>query len=86
MKVNSNAGEISMEQAEQVTGGAYSPGMYQEASMKFLKERLGEEIFNRVMGNENSRKHPYVAARVFLSQADWDKFVWIERNGSLEGF
>ena len=32
------------------------------------------------------RRHHYVVARVLLNQADWEKFVWIEEYGSLDGF
>jgi len=38
------------------------------------------------MSSAAGRAHHYVAARAFLSQSDWDKFVWIEEHGSLDGF
>ena len=38
------------------------------------------------MSCEAGRRHHYVVARAFLDQADWEKFVWIEQYGSLEGF
>ena len=86
MKESEKARELSLDQAEQVSGGAYVPGAYKAEALAFLKECLGDARFNRILGNESNRRHPYVAARVFLSDADWDKYVWIERNGSLDGF
>ena len=38
------------------------------------------------MSSEAGRRHRYVAARAFLNQADWEKFVWIEQHGSLAGY
>ncbi len=66
--------------------GAYRPGAYRHEALAFLRERVGEEKFERIMGLDDSRLHPYVAARVFLSPADWNRYVWIEHHGTLEGF
>ena len=67
-------------------GARYSPGPYKTESLRFIKECLGEEKFSRLLGNDESRKHPYVAAKLFLTLQDWNKFVWIEHHGSLDGF
>ena len=64
----------------------YYPGTYKDEANAFLKERIGEEVYNHVMSQTNGREHSYVAARVFLKDRDWEKFVWIEQQGSLEGF
>ena len=69
-----------------MAGTAYKPGKYREEALIFLKERLGEKQFARIMANSDSRERPYVAARVFLSHEDWDKYTWIEQHGSLKGF
>ena len=65
---------------------AYKPGKYTREALAFLRERVGEEHFDRIMESADSRRHPYVAARLFLSPEDWRKYVWLEQNGSLDGF
>ena len=64
----------------------YKPGKYTKKAVAFLRECVGEERFRLIMNNADSRKHPYVAARLFLSAKDWRKYVWIEQNGTAEGF
>ena len=54
--------------------------------MAFFRECVGEEIYTRAMHSEAGRRNHYVVARAFLNQTDWDKFVWIEEYGSLDGF
>ena len=67
--------------------GVYKPGLkYRKESMAFFRSCVGEETYTRAMSSEAGRLHHYVAARAFLSQADWEKFVWIEEFGSLAGF
>lgn len=65
---------------------AYKPGKHTGEALAFMKERVGKERFDRIMESADSRRHPYVAARLFLSAEDWRKYVWIEQNGSLDGF
>lgn len=77
---------LSIERLSQARGGAYRPGEYGKEALAFLRDRVGDAQFERIMGRADSRQHPYVAARVFLSPLDWDKYVWIERHGSLEGY
>ena len=38
------------------------------------------------MNSEVGKKYHYVVARAFLSQTDWEKFVWIEQFGTLTGY
>ena len=67
-------------------GVNYSPGAYKTESLEFIKECLGEEKFLQIFDSEESRNQPYVAAKLFLTVQDWNKYVWIEQNGSLKGF
>ena len=84
--------KLKPEQLEIVRGGwspgRYVPGLgfYPEEAKAFLKQCVGEEVYSRAMSSEAGRRHHYVAARAFLSQADWEKFTWIEQFGSLEGY
>ena len=67
--------------------GVYKPGLkYRKESMAFFRSCVGEETYARAMSSEAGRLHHYVAARAFLNQADWEKFVWIEQYGSLAGY
>ena len=66
--------------------GVYRPGPYKEASKAFFKECVGDDTYERAMNCDAGRLHHYVPARVFLTQPDWEKFCWIEQNGSLESF
>lgn len=66
--------------------GVYQPGFrYREAALAFFRRRVGEDVYRRAMSSEAGRHH-YVAARIYLDQRDWEKFVWIEQYGSLDGF
>ena len=38
------------------------------------------------MNSDAGREHHNAVARAFLNQKDWEKFVWIEEFGSLDGF
>ena len=84
--------ELQPEQLSAVNAGAsglgvYKPGLqYRKESLAFFKDRVGREAFERAMSSEAGRRHHYVAARALLDQADWEKFVWIEEYGSLDGF
>ena len=67
--------------------GVYKPGLkFRKESMAFFRDCVGEETYTRAMSSEAGRRHHYVAARAFLNQADWEKFVWIEEFGSLADF
>ncbi len=72
---------------ESVQLGVYKPGFrYKEASLRFFRECVGDELYTRAMSSEVGHAHHYAVARAFLQQADWEKFVWIEEHGSLDGF
>lgn len=67
--------------------GVYSPDFrYKKESLQFFKACVGEDVYTRAMSSEAGRAHHYTVARAFLNQADWEKFVWIEQFGSLDGF
>ena len=69
------------------TLGVYHPGFrYRSESLAFFKSRVGDEVYERAMNSDAGRAHHYAVARAFLGQADWEKFVWIEEHGSLDGF
>lgn len=84
--------EMSPDQLESVSGGApalgiYRPGFrYKKESLRFFKACVGDSVYEKAMNSEVGRAHHYVAARAFLNQSDWEKFVWIEEHGSLDGF
>lgn len=84
--------ELTPEQMENVSGGAGSLGVYEsgfrhkDEALEFFRECVGDEAFIRAMNSNEGRRHHYVAARICLDQAEWEKFVWIEKYGSLDGF
>ena len=59
---------------------------FKKESLQFFRSCVGEDVYEKVMRSEVGRSHPYAVARAFLAQADWEKFVWIEQYGSLDGF
>ena len=67
-------------------GGHYTPGDYREEAKAFLKTCMDEKTYDSIMSHGEGRSHPYVAARIYLGKNDWNKYVWIEHHGSLEGF
>ena len=67
--------------------GIYRPGFHhKEESLQFFRACVGDKTYERAMNSDVGRAHHYVAARAFLNQSDWEKFVWIEEHGSLDGF
>ena len=78
--------ELSPEQLEIFSDGKYLPGNYKREADAFLKTCIGAQMYDKVMRAEAGRRHPYVAARLFLSEDDWRKYVWIEQYGSLDGY
>ena len=83
---------LSPDQLESVSGGTgalgiYRPGFrYKQASLDFFRHCVGEETYQLAMNSDAGRAHHYTVARAFLNQKDWEKFVWIEEYGSLDGF
>ena len=77
---------LSPEQLEIFSDGKYLPGNYKREANDFLKTCMGEQKYEKIMSADAGRRHPYVAARLFLSEDDWRKYVWIEQYGSLDGY
>ena len=86
MKKSEELYELNPEQLEIVNGGKYLPGNYKKEANAFLRTCMGEQKNEKIMSAEAGRRHPYVAARLFLSEDDWRKYVWIEQYGSLDGY
>ena len=92
MAARENIRELSPDQMEPVSGGGHALGVYRpglqhrKESLRFFKACVGEDTYNRAMGSEAGHAHHYAVARAFLNQSDWEKFVWIEEFGSLDGF
>ena len=83
--------ELNPEQMEAVNGGhalgIYRPGFrHKQESLRFFRACVGDEMYEKAMSSDAGCAHHYVVARMFLNQADWEKFVWIEEHGSLEDF
>ena len=84
--------EMAPDQAEPVNGGASVLGIYRQGfrhkkeALQFFRACAGDSIYEKAMNSDVGRARHYVAARVFLNQSDWEKFVWIEEHGSLDGF
>lgn len=83
---------LSADQTEAVHAGSHALGVYRPGlrfkteSLRFFRQCVGEETYARAMQSEAGKRHHFVVARAFLSQEDWEKFVWIEEYGSLKGF
>ena len=83
---------LNTDELETVSGGVAPLGVYRsdfrykEESLRFFKECVGDEIYAKAMNSDAGRAHHYTVARAFLSQENWEKFVWIEQYGSLTGF
>ena len=86
MKKSNDLYELSPEQLEIFSDGKYLPGDYKREADAFLKTCIGAQMYDKVMSAEAGRRHPYVAARLFLNEDDWRKYVWIEQYGSLDDY
>ena len=86
MKRSEELYELNPEQLEIVNGGKYLPGNYKKEANAFLRTCMGEQMYEKVMSADAGRRHPYVAAKLFLSEENWKKYVWIEQYGSLYNY
>ena len=83
---------LTPDQLESVSGGTdtlgvYRPGFqYKQESLDYFRQCVGEETYQLAMNSDAGREHHYAVARAFLNQKEWEKFVWIEEFGSLDGF
>lgn len=64
----------------------YSPGVYKKEAVAYLKQCLNADVYEKLCQNDNFCKNPVVGAKLFLCAEDWNKYVWIEQHGSLDGF
>ena len=71
---------------EKINGSNYAPGPYREEAWKFLRQCLKESQYEELLTRPKVKKYPYVVAKVVLSLIDWERYVYIEQNGSLDGF
>ncbi|MBR1708643.1 MAG: hypothetical protein IJ719_07440 [Clostridia bacterium] len=74
--------------ARQTSSGVYAlcqPGIHKEAALKFLLEKLGNQIEN-MRDMEDFCAHPHGVARLLLSREHWNQYCWIEQYGTLEGY
>ena len=84
--------ELLPEQLEMVIGGAPTLGVYRsgfrykEESLRFFRSCVGNDVYLKAINSDAGQTHPYAVARAILNQADWEKYVWIEEHGSLDGF
>lgn len=92
MAVHEQVHSLSPDQLESLSGvavalGVYRPGFqYKQESLDFFRHCVGEETYQLAMNSDAGREHHYAVARAFLNQKEWEKFVWIEEFGSLDGF
>ena len=83
---------LNTHQLETVNGGTRPLGIYRQGfrhkkeSLQFFRECVGDDVYTKAMNSEAGHSHHYTVARAFLNQSDWEKFVWIEEHGSLNGF
>ena len=92
MSAQKDMHSLNPDQLDSVSGGTVTLGVYKsgfaykQESLEFFRSCVGDAVYSRAMNSEAGKLHHYVAARVLLSQADWEKFVWIEEHGSLDNF
>ena len=92
MSMAENQLELLPEQMESVVGGLAVLGVYRlgfhykEESLRFFQSCVGKDVYLKAINSDAGRTHPYAVARAILNQADWEKYVWIEEHGSLDGF
>ena len=92
MEKISDLRELRPGQLDSVSGGlsvplgVYQPGAFQKEAKAFFRECVGDELYEHAMNCDAGRSHHYVPARVYLSQAEWEKFCWIEQHGTLDTF
>ena len=92
MAAHEQVHSLSPDQLESVSGGTdtlgvYRPGFqYKQESLVFFRHCVGEETYQLAMNSDAGREHHYAVARAFLNQKEWEKFVWNEEFGSLDGF
>ena len=64
----------------------YSPGPYIEEAREFLKCNMDEKTYDLLMNGGEEKAIPSVLARIYLNESDWQKYIWIEKNGDLKDY
>ena len=59
--------------------------IYAEEAQEFLCEHMDKDQYTAIMSTKRGKDLPYVAARVFLSDSDWNQYMWNAHHGSLDG-
>lgn len=85
MKHFEDSCELRPEQLEKVSVESYCPGIYRKEAIMFLKKCMDEKVYDSIMKHGDGFKHPYVAAKIYLGSCHWEKYVWIEQHGTLDG-
>ena len=61
-------------------------GSFLREADAFFRAQIDQETYAKVMGSEDSRAHPYVAARIMMNNEQWGQYLWISHHGSLAGY
>ena len=61
-------------------------GPFLQEAAAYLRTQIDQKSYQKIMGYETGRTHPYVAARILLNTDQWNKYLWISHHGSLNGF
>ena len=83
---NGNLTERSVQEQTGDNSSYYSPGIFKEEAVDFLKQHMDAETYDLVMSRGEGKAIPSVLARIYLTEADWKKYVWIEKNGNLQNY
>ena len=60
--------------------------VYGKEAQEFLRQHMDQDKFDIIMNSRQGKELPYVAARIFLNDEDWERYLWIGKHGSLDGF
>lgn len=61
-------------------------GSFVQETDDYFRAQIDQETYAKVMDSEDSRAHPYVAARIMLNNEQWEQYLWISHHGSLTGY
>ena len=61
-------------------------GPFLQEADSYLRMQIDQATYQKIMGCEAGRAHPYVAARILFSPDQWNRYLWISHHGSLDGF
>lgn len=85
--ISENIAERSVQDRIDKNGRSfYSPGTYIEEALEFLKSNMDERTYDLLMNGGEEKAIPSVLARIYLNESDWQKYIWIEKNGNLNDY